>query len=168
MFTLFSQMKFITTTIKLQFTIMETTEKLKINATLTHDKLVLKSVKEGVYYKEYELESLLDNFTIDDIVLLNALLKLNNKYKLLSDSTFDIKIKKDQPEEITIRVSYYKTGEVIFECDTEGVFYRKKHYYAPLSDYIQSLCNLREIEKKKISKLYPKSVIKMVTVMVNN
>lgn len=148
---------------------METTEKLKINAILTHDKLVLKSAKEGVYYKEYELTSLFDNFTIDDIVLFNALLKLNNKYKLLSDSTFDIKMKKVQPEEITIMVSYYtKTEAVTFECVTKGVFYRKKSYHAPLFNYTQSLCNLREIEKEKISKLYPKSVIKMVTVMVNN
>lgn len=46
-------------------------QEITINATLTRNRLVFKSA-EGVYYKEYKRESLLDNSTFDDSVFLDA------------------------------------------------------------------------------------------------
>ena len=45
---------------------MEKNKEITINVTLTGDKLVLKSTKEGLYYEEYKCESLMDNSNMDN------------------------------------------------------------------------------------------------------
>ena len=137
-------------------------KKITINATLTHDKLVFKSAEEGVYYKEYKRESLLDNSTFDDdVVLLTALLKLE-RGKIETSSLYslpNIDIKSawtGETKEIEIVVRFGKSDIITFDCITKGVYYKRKTYFCPpealSDDFVNYLC---EHEGKQIEALYP-------------